>query len=182
MSDSIPSLSEKIPELHYDVIARMIPGMLALAVYIGHLKPFPTDFASLVVLAALSYVVGFAVEQLANHALDLRIWNPICKRLHANLRFIPMPNSDVWEHRNTTNGPRNTIIFKMLAERSLFRSFILLSLIALFKPPYIAGDQRCMVFGVLAISIHTFYWLSRWLSWQVKTDRDLLAKQKPIEL
>jgi hypothetical protein len=170
-------MTSSIPELHYDLIARIVPGTVALAVFAhGHL-PIPDGATHTALAFIAAYIVGFSIELVGAALIDAAWLDRACRRFTKHSKYIPVPIGDVWGHRNTTTGPRNATIFKMLAERSMFRSLLIISLImgcvGKVIPELGISVQILLSLGFL----NGFYWNSYWLGSVIREDKLLIAQQ-----
>src|SRR3954451_13925107 len=65
----------KIPEWHFDLIARVIPGMCLIGIYLIDNAELFRSFATVIFGLVFAYVLGFCIEGLAEIVIDRCIWS-----------------------------------------------------------------------------------------------------------
>ena len=66
-TEALPGLASKIPDVYFDWYARLIPGVIAVAIYLLLVKPTVTiDGWNIFVYGAWGYVLGHVVQPLSS--------------------------------------------------------------------------------------------------------------------
>jgi hypothetical protein len=165
----IPS---SIPEIYFDIIARVVPGAIAIAAYkfdsLSHNLNTPTiSFALL-----CSYFLGLLFHVLGD-TLWLHLfyrWQPALGR---RLRFFAVhPLLDVWAWIRHLPIAERAVYTKMAAERSMFQGVALLGLIWIFFPPPVVtrSYSHAAWHVTIPLFLACFYGMNvihQWLSWNM---------------
>ena len=172
MSDGTKLETSAIPEIYYDLIARIVPGALFLSVYGWKEIDKTFDAAKISFALVLSYLIGLVLNLLAG-----RFWHfAFFKRREKLGKRAQTVRSDgelwLWI-RNLPLVDRN-LYTKMMAEKMLFSSLsiasLITSLIILVRPPpesVFHDVSRC--YSVIPIAFFAFFsWcmfrVNEWLS------------------
>lgn len=72
----------------------------------------------------------------------------------------------LWSSLRDGTIANKRLLMKMLAERAMFRSLMIASLVALAIPPKltVGSVHRAWILGVLLMSMNGFYWVWRFMS------------------
>jgi hypothetical protein len=159
--DEIP---EKIPELYFDVIARLVPGAVILGIYTIHDNKLSEGLGTLFFGIVFSYALGYLLEISSATLIDFHFLNRFLPGRFDTGRSKLASNAQLWEHCNKKNGTERVIFLKMLAEQALFRSLSVASCVALVFPPDCVARMRWPAAVTLVASINAYYWTSRFLS------------------
>ena len=121
-NDGIWSL---IPQIYYDLIARIIPGIILITIFIIFLGcpclSKTIDYKIIIgFVLILSYGMGFVLEIACNIIWDEFICNE--KSFKSDKKL--------W--RWIRNSDKSILLTKMMAEKAMFRSMVLISIIAFF--------------------------------------------------
>jgi hypothetical protein len=179
-SSHMLDLGKKVPEIQFDLIGRLFPGILVLAAYSGK-NNLPQTITAIALALVASYVIGFTLELTSKAIVDLGLINWWLKKIdRKEYGPWPMVEDAVWTHYNTTDGPKHEVVFKMLAERTMFRSLALMSVVASIHPP--RSVQHCEWSTWLSVLLFwsALYWNSRWVSCIVDVDKELI-KAKAVK-
>ncbi|MFA6546909.1 MAG: hypothetical protein WCS99_21005 [Limisphaerales bacterium] len=172
--DEIP---EKIPELQFDVIARLVPGAAVLGIYTIHDNKLSEGLGTLFFGIVFSYLLGYLLELTSATLIEYHFLNSfLIKRFNADpsklasaglrwaYRSKLASDGQLWEHCHKKTGPERHVFLKMLAERALFRSLALASCVALAFPPDCVAGMWWPAACILVVSLNAYYWTSRFLS------------------
>ena len=140
------SLFSEIPELTWDIIARLVPGGVALAVYLAHDLTSLTGLGGLACSLAFAYAIGYGVDLLGAAIIDYRILNhliPIIRRCFRSehrckylVNCVPLSEAELFRRRTRLKEDRDKrYALKLIAERAFFRSMVVVSLFMYFLPP-----------------------------------------------
>ena len=132
MSETIiDTLINKIPELFYDIIGRLIPGFLVVVLF--SLTYFQIDFngdlfnkfekisfAQAILIFVISYFVGLSLDMIGGTLIE-----PILYGLR-EIKLWPFPTAlEQWERVRKVQENKNNRLLKLRAEILLFRSVAL---------------------------------------------------------
>ena len=157
------AIGEKVPEIYYDAIARVVPGTALVIIYSAHNLQIFQGLGSALIALVLGYVLGFGLELFSGTLLD-----PVLLGVLRNSsRFGIIDSRLLWKHLRSDACLRKPQFLKRIAERSLFRTLTFASLLALIRPPEILSGNRLPVCFALLIFLHGFYRVWRSLSSRV---------------
>jgi hypothetical protein len=156
LSDVTDKALDKVHEVQFDVIGRIVPGAVVLGVCLQSQLSLKLEWSHVLGGVIPAYLLGFGVEYLS--LLLIETWMPQFvrfiqrkngiedlktekwfRRLSYALFYDFDPNDTLWERCNSGNCRFEQRPFKMLAELTLFRSMILISVCSLVSPPPIAS-------------------------------------------
>jgi hypothetical protein len=135
--DNPTQVKEFIPESWFDLIARMVPGSLILAITLRRYAMQDLNIASLVIGLIAAYAVGFFMEIASSVALKGLPENHYIRGV-CTQPFLPLrsPNQmdrsekyiDLWAKMDKSSlvSARQATL-KMLAELSMIRTFTFIS-------------------------------------------------------
>jgi hypothetical protein len=182
IDEQAPKITGQMHEFAFDVLARIVPGIVLIASY------FASDLkgldASLLigVGVVVAYVVGYAIE-LTTLLVDKCIISPILKWLESRYNssenkseyrhgqsLLPITELQMWVYE--VQSKKKARYFKMLAERSMWRSIVFICCWFCFSPPAFMGpvsqqigiDVRLLPYLMVAAATLGFYYLSYFLS------------------
>ena len=182
VTDQTPTISGQMHEFAFDILARIVPGSLLIASYFGSdLKGL--DASLLIgVGVVVAYVVGFSIE-LTSLLIDKCIVSPVLKFVERKITptnhegeyrqghsLLPLTELQMWVYEDSSK--KKARYFKMLAERSMWRSIVFICCWFCFKPPAFIGpvsvqigvDARLLPWSMLAVAVLGFYFLSYFVS------------------
>ncbi len=136
--EALEKLAGLVPEIYYDLIARLIPGSFALVAIGSHfrekLAPLAHLNEALLTLLALAatYALGFLLDIAAGIVLN-QIANPLIRKSLSRFRNAEsrkLDDVEPWDTvREMANQSAAAVIGKMLAEESFLRNASVLYLI-----------------------------------------------------
>ena len=157
------SLSSQIPNFYFDLIARIIPGIIATSFYLPNFNLQAFFEKNTLSIFILSYFVGLILN-----TLSVDIWRWVYKetpllRLISLRKLSPYEDRPIWSWLRYEVKPKYRGIFiKMLAELIMLKSTTLISFIWLIYPPSILNncfqDVRAVI---LIIFLILFYCMVR---------------------
>ncbi|HET9418877.1 MAG TPA: hypothetical protein VFO30_06010 [Chthoniobacterales bacterium] len=173
-------LPSSIPEIYFDIIARVVPGAIAIAAYNfdSLSKNLNTPTISFALLC--SYFLGMLLEIVGDS-----IWNNTFYKLQPGLRAKTLfwgrlklfdfdSLKDIWEWLRKLPAAERPVFTKMTAERSMFQTTALLFLFWIFFPPQLVVEKvshqfhipaRCITLLGFLACFHGMITLHTWLSW-----------------
>jgi hypothetical protein len=160
MSEDTKLGTSAIPEIYYDLIARIVPGALFLSVYGWKQIDERFDAGKLSFALILSYLIGLVLNLLAGRFWHFAFFKRR-KRLGKRAQTV-RSDGELWLWiRNLSPGDRNRYT-KMIAEKMLFSSLsiasLITSLVILVRPPYECAFHdvsRC--YSVIPIAFFAFF-------------------------
>jgi hypothetical protein len=133
MADTSEKLGQIVPELFFDVIARVVPGTAFLMVCLWHRTDEKLDFTTTLGVLFVAYTIGITVDVLSS---------VITSFLEPRIKFVwpsYVPDSEIWEPIFAKAGSRHSRCLKMMAEQAMFRTSLFLSIVFFFwRPPAFA--------------------------------------------
>ena len=184
------SIVDQIPDIQYDSIARIVPGVVLLTAYTAHNSNLWGSASYIAAGLILSYVVGFMLELFSATVVDWKFINIVLaiaespntesaatvpqKSTNKVVQFIAtrcqniglVSEARLWGSLRDGTIVKKQLLLKMLAERAMFRSLMIASLVALVIPPKltVGSVHRAWILGVLLMSMNSFYWVWRFMS------------------
>lgn len=154
-------LASLVPEIYYDLIARVVPGsvlcvILAVSVNV-ELAPLQLLGGALLSALALliSYATGFVLDIFSGALLE---W-PNRGIFWVLGRVSSAWQTDVWEAiANETSGAHAAKLTKMMAERALLRSLMVLSVALWLLESWPMGNLSTQTKAALVIVIVLVYY------------------------
>jgi hypothetical protein len=132
MSEETKTQASAIPEIYYDILARVVPGALILIAYAW--KDIGKDFhtSNLSVGLLFSYILGLSLNLVAE-----RFWYYVFKsrRKIWKEKKRDKTDSDLWLWIRSLPLVDRNLYTKMMAEKMLFSSLSIGSLFMCFVPP-----------------------------------------------
>ena len=160
-----------IPEIYYDLIARIVPGTIALGVYgWGEInKGF--DLGKLSLGLIFSYMTGLMLNLLAE-----QFWHFILFRWRSKLwksAKARKTDGELWLWIRSIPLIDRNLYTKMMAEKSLFASLTVGSLIMFCVPPPILPRHLVGFASVISFVIFSacMFRVNTWLSWHMREYR-----------
>src|SRR6266567_4963886 len=148
MSEETTTQASAIPEIYYDILARVVPGALILIAYTW--KDIGKDFhtSNLTVGLLFSYILGLSLNLVAE-----RFWYYAFKsrRKIWKGKKQDKTDSDLWLWIRSLPLVDRNLYTKMMAEKMLFSSLNVGSLCMCFVPPFVAHIGRWYSAGLFAI-------------------------------
>jgi hypothetical protein len=142
----VSDFSDKVHESQFDVLGRVIPGAIVLLLWNPtQVNPSSTQLWELLVAIIPAYLIGFCLEHVSMFLIDQLLMDPwlieptkkgrwyslLDRKWWGHLCSAPV----IWHECNSGQSRFEARIFKMLAERTMFRSLIMVFLFASFWPP-----------------------------------------------
>ena len=135
-----------------------MPGSCAL-LFLFPIQISDIKLEQLPIYLALAYITGLGIDAFAHYFIDKYVFSPICKK-------IKKPDiMDIWSGTlKITNSSGRRHMLKMIAERSLFRSLLLLSI---FNLAYLAIAKNInwaswTVYAPILFAIP--FWFFHWIT------------------
>ena len=174
MSDNDEVSASAVPEVYYDIIARIIPGTLALWIYGWTDVEKGFDFAKLSIGLVLSYTIGLTLNMIVN-AVAQPLWKAFQKRAEwiRNRTKNRRDDGELWLWIRKLPLRDRNLYTKMMAEKALFSSLATISLSAAVIPPRSAQLHISRWWAPLAFSICLAFRfrVNTWLSWHMRKSR-----------
>lgn len=147
MSEEMGLKGSAIPEIYYDVIARVIPGALILGTYHGWRD---LDLNTAGVGLILSYLLGLILDMLESPYSRFWLW--VWSIFPTNRKT----NDELWQWLRDLPLRDRILYTKMMAEKILFSSLSIGALLMCIFPP-----ADCCVYPVrwsFAVAFVIFIW------------------------
>ena len=175
MPDSpLKEIASVLPEFHFDVLARVVPGVLTVALYGWEKTQLTSSFASVSLVLVLGYVIGITIDVLSDMILGKpllfigKLLSPIFKRLtYENVR--PIRNDQrLWGDLRRAGDSQYLVLTKMMAEKAMLRGAILIAIVTVFFPPdLLTPDRRCLSFVALFVLVFSHVTLNGYINGRI---------------
>ncbi len=123
-----------LPDAHFDLLARIVPGIIAVAIYFSSFVASISTVIGIASLVLSAYVVGFLADALSEFIVrdgwDCLI--RIIKRASIDTRY---GDYDLWGRIRRLDADNRAVLTKMMAEKAGFRVFAFLLLLVFLFPP-----------------------------------------------
>jgi len=154
MTEEPKKEASAIPEIYYDIIARIVPGALILAAYTSRDINERLDTAKLTVGLLLSYMLGLVLNLLAE-----RLWHWTYLKWRTNLWKNPKERKtdrDLWRWIRSLPLVDRNLYTKMMAEQKLFSTLSVGTFFMCFAPPcelvtQIDRGYSTLLFAILCV-------------------------------
>jgi hypothetical protein len=165
-------LPSSIPEIYFDVIARVVPGAIAIAAYKFNSLSSNLNTPTISFALLCSYFIGMLLQVVGE--LIWKFWNNLKPKLPAvnpKLKIIELhPLLEIWDWLRHLPIAERPVFTKMLAERSMFQATALLGLFWIFFPPPIVLDNyHGSAWHITIPAFLAAFWgmlvVHGWLSW-----------------
>jgi hypothetical protein len=171
-SEKKAEVPSSIPEIYFDIIARVVPGAIAIAAY--KFDSLSTNLNTPTISFALlcSYFIGMVLQIIGE--LIWKVWNNIRPKLptiNPKLKLFKLhPLLKIWKWLRHLPIAERPVFTKMLAERSMFQATALLGLFWIFFPPPIVTENYHHAAWHITISTFLAAFcgmlvVHEWLSW-----------------
>jgi len=175
-------LPSSIPEIYFDIIARVVPGAIAIAAYNfdSLSKNLNTPTISFALLC--SYFLGMLLEVIGDSIWNNTFykWQPAWRGkslFGGRLKLFDFDSLEqIWEWLRKLPAAERPVFTKMTAERSMFQTTTILFLFWILFPPQFVekvSDQfhipaRFITLVGFLACFHGMITLHTWLSWNKK--------------
>lgn len=174
-SAEIPS---SIPEIYFDIIARVIPGVIAIGIYKPAALSNALSTPALALILLCSYFLGLLLHVVGDSIwwIIFYKWQP---RMAKHISWLKVDTiAELWEWIRNLPLVHRAVFTKMMAERSMFQATALIALASVFFPPRAVSKNYdgpawlitipafcALLFGMLVVH--------RWVSW----NKEVLMKK-----
>lgn len=168
------NLASLVPEFYYDLIGRVLPGVLVGLIYgwIGDIQSL--NFGSISLGIVLGYFIGLTLDVCSDrifyHANRIIVY-PVTKAVP----FLRVDDDGtLWSWTRTLSSGEQIPLKKMFAEKGLFRIAAFVAILSLFYPPPILRDYpnpRMISLAVAGTSLFCLHGMYKWMGF-IKADRD----------
>jgi hypothetical protein len=145
-----------LPDVGYDVLARVVPGATAIALYASASTSWPPSGGVIAFYIPAGYVVGVFLDVISEIGVReiwprLRCYFAGCSRDTSNRKCCLIKrfpgwrsqseygqnpfDDDLWGKIRNLDAANKALCIKMMAEKAIFRSFALLFLVTAVVPP-----------------------------------------------
>ena len=175
MSEETKIQASAIPEIYYDIIARIVPGALILVAYRWKDIDRGFDAGMLTVGLLFSYILGLVLSLLAARLWDCtylkwrsKLWKNAKER---------KTDGDLWLWIRSLPLVDRNLYTKMMAEKTLFCSLSVGSFLMCFVPPseFVVHIGRWYSAGLFAIVSAIFsacmFCENTFLSWNMRRSK-----------
>ena len=128
MSDkALKDLSSIVPELYFDVIARLVPGLLILFTTVAGNR-LSSSIGGIAIALILAYVVGFFCDVFSDAVMGL------CEYLFFKLfkKDKAISCQSISDQISRLENQKRNVMLKLFAEFVMLRTFLLFLLVQLF--------------------------------------------------
>jgi hypothetical protein len=141
----------KIPYVFYDIIARIVPGMFIVGIYMAHDEERFKSIGSAIFGIVFAYVLGFCFNVISKGPdwIYLNLKNKIAKK--------PVSEKEMWTWTREDLSLPEVLKIKMMAERSFFLSLLLASILMCFWSPIILKTHRWAAPLAIPVFVAGFY-------------------------
>jgi hypothetical protein len=166
---------ENIPEVYFDIIARLVPGAVVIGLYLMHDHKSIDGLGEAFFGLVFSYALGLFLETISGLVIENYVWQPLLKKLNQNGKLLQICKTHLfWKTIRANSEVPNTIKKKVLAERYLFRSLLFAAFLMLIVPPKILCGNRWAIVLAIPVLAYGFYaktkTLSKWTIEQTEND------------
>jgi len=150
--------SKLLPDMHYDIVARVIPGTIAIVFLLHGFELSKIEVIRFPIYLVLGYVVGLALDAFAHHTIDY-VFSKVLKSLRKPTIM------DIWSGiLKYSDGSDRRLMLKMIAERSLFRSLTLFFLGMLCWQLVLNNFENILIHLLLSVAVmlplYFFHWIT----------------------
>jgi len=170
MEDSVKDSLSSIPDLFYDLIGRLIPGSLFLALVFWPWLSKELNIQTISLAIIISYFLGLFFSVIGNNLWGSLLFNHKT-RIKKFMRGNPChKDQEIWDiSRGTINILDRRLITKMMAEKTMFSSLTLICLIAAVFPPtefFIQNTFLVRLFFLVSFFLMVFCMITvhKWIS------------------
>ena len=161
--------TSRVPELHFDLLARVIPGALTLAFYLGHRSDLLSSVGNVALGMIAAYAVGFTIHLIALPLFCYLLFDRLCRRFYRPSNGWPVDSGRMWRHRAELTGEQKDLFLKRLGERNMFLCLMFVSLVSIVIPPPIAQSLPQYVLPISSLAfLNGFYWSSEFITREIE--------------
>jgi hypothetical protein len=167
------NVASLIPEFYYDLIGRVVPGVLVGFLYGWGGDIQFTNFGTISVGIVLAYFLGLTLDVFSDRLFyrAYRMLSPLIKYVS----FLRVEDDgSLWNWTRALPTVEQIPLKKMFAEKVLFRIAAFVALVSVFVPPPIFKNCPYRIWialifaGLFFFCLHGMY---RWMGF-IKADRD----------
>jgi hypothetical protein len=160
-------IRKSVPELFYDLIARIVPGTIILGIISLHYPNQHLESYGFLLWLVVGYVIGYATEAAAELA-DKILFGSVLKWAWAKCpRFAS--ERILWDYAFSDVCRNYPLWLKVLAERSMFRTLFLACLAtSVFLPARLDGMRWIPIVGAILMA-NGYVALTWYLSKEIAT-------------
>ena len=183
-SEKSAEIPSSVPEIYFDIIARVVPGAIAIGLYSfgPNLHEFNTPTIGFVALIC-SYFLGMILHIVSDRLWDWGFysWQPSAAECCSFFHLYK--DADLWRWIRLSLGPTDRNVFtKMMAEKAMFRSTSLIAIASAFYPPIILhsvypGSAWHIAIPSFLLLAYSMIMVAKWISCN-KKEYDRLAGLK----
>lgn len=149
---------EKIPELFYDVIARIVPGMSVLGLYAIHDAQRFQTIGSVLFGLVFGYLLGHCLELISGLFVDRFLWHPFLRIMQRRGKLMEIwPQDRLWAWIKEPSSKQYALRLKWMAERVVFRSLVFAAMVMLVWPPEVLDSHYWVIVAVLPILVYSLF-------------------------
>jgi hypothetical protein len=182
-TDKAAEIPSSIPEIYFDIIARVVPGAIGIGLYnFESLAPnLTTPTVSFVLVC--SYFLGMLLHVVGDSIWSgiFYRWQPAIGKRISFFRFHGILS--LWEWIRGLLPADRAVFTKMMAERSMFQGASLVALAAVFYPPQlICKNYHEAAWHITVPSFFVLFYgmivVHKWVSWN-KDIYDVRSASQP---
>jgi len=149
---SLRKLDETIPEIYFDIIARIIPGALTILIYFGDRVLQDSNFLRIIASLLFSYLIGIILDIVSDIVLNRIIFRPFFILLKI-IRIELLSDSILWIKIRNLRADQILVFNKMMAEKAMLRSIILVNLVIFFYRPSLFQSDHFFLLGGVSLAV-----------------------------
>jgi hypothetical protein len=147
-------LSDYIPEFYFDIIARLVPGGLTCIIYGWQSLGTLGSAFSILIGLVVSYFLGILLDVVSDLVLGRLVFRWFISALKKFVRLYTfMPDNELWLLIRQLPEKQVIIFNKMMAEKAMLRSAILVNIIAFFYPPSLIPAHRTLLVCFISLIV-----------------------------
>jgi hypothetical protein len=167
-----------LPDAHFDLIARICPGTIAIALYHGSAVERISSGTGIVLFLLFAYLIGFFVDVLSEFVVrDIYDW----------LRRVGQKDKRygdyvLWGQIRNLSPADSAVLVKMMAEKAGFRVVAFIFFFSAILPPSISqpstsfqlavaslGSSRIVSIGIALACFLCHYAIYRWIAFTINS-------------
>lgn len=175
---TLGKIKDTIPEIYFDIIARIIPGALSILVFVGERVLIDNGFLRIVSCLLFSYLCGIVIDISSDMILNRILFRPFFL-LFKLFRIPILSDSILWIKIRKLQEKQGLVFNKMMAEKAMLRGIILLNLVVLFVRPSQIKTNHSFLWAIASLSIFLFchFSLQLYITERITNIEGLLKKK-----